>query len=107
MLRCTQKVRSAFGTGKPRPRRRSAHDVEEAVYLSDEIAVMRLRPGRIVDRLNAPLSRPGHARLSAPASSSFFRGGNFAGTVFKSGTSHDRFHAQRPKSREIPCKFPV
>jgi hypothetical protein len=58
MLRCTQKVRSAFGTGKPRPRRRSAHDVEEAVYLSDEIAVMRPRPGRIVDRLNSPLSRP-------------------------------------------------
>jgi ABC-type nitrate/sulfonate/bicarbonate transport system ATPase subunit len=34
------------------------HDVEEAVYLSDEILVMSPRPGRIVDRLRVPLSRP-------------------------------------------------
>jgi ABC-type nitrate/sulfonate/bicarbonate transport system ATPase subunit len=34
------------------------HDVEEAVYLSDEVLVMSARPGRIVDRLNVPLARP-------------------------------------------------
>jgi ABC-type nitrate/sulfonate/bicarbonate transport system ATPase subunit len=34
------------------------HDVEEAVYLSDEILVMSPRPGRLVERLAVPLSRP-------------------------------------------------
>ncbi len=34
------------------------HDVEEAVYLSDEICVMATRPGRIIERLDVPLGRP-------------------------------------------------
>jgi ABC-type nitrate/sulfonate/bicarbonate transport system ATPase subunit len=34
------------------------HDVDEAVYLSDEIATMSARPGRIVERLTIELSRP-------------------------------------------------
>ncbi len=34
------------------------HDVEEAVYLSDEIYVMAARPGRIRARLDVPLARP-------------------------------------------------
>ena len=34
------------------------HDVEEAVYLSDEILVMSPRPGRIIERLAVPLPRP-------------------------------------------------
>lgn len=34
------------------------HDVEEAVYLSDEILVMSARPGRIVDRIDVALARP-------------------------------------------------
>jgi ABC-type nitrate/sulfonate/bicarbonate transport system ATPase subunit len=34
------------------------HDVEEAVYLSDEICVMGTRPGRIVERMEVPLDRP-------------------------------------------------
>ncbi|HUZ73684.1 MAG TPA: ABC transporter ATP-binding protein [Stellaceae bacterium] len=34
------------------------HDVEEAVYLSDEILVLSARPGRLLDRLAVPLSRP-------------------------------------------------
>lgn len=34
------------------------HDVEEAVYLSDDIYVMATRPGRIVERLDVPLARP-------------------------------------------------
>jgi ABC-type nitrate/sulfonate/bicarbonate transport system ATPase subunit len=34
------------------------HDVDEAVYLSDEIFVMSARPGRIKERIEVPLSRP-------------------------------------------------
>jgi ABC-type nitrate/sulfonate/bicarbonate transport system ATPase subunit len=34
------------------------HDVEEAVYLADEILVMSARPGRIVDRIPVSLPRP-------------------------------------------------
>jgi ABC-type nitrate/sulfonate/bicarbonate transport system ATPase subunit len=34
------------------------HDVEEAIYLSDEILVMSARPGRITDRIIVPLARP-------------------------------------------------
>src|SRR3954453_13294863 len=34
------------------------HDVEEAVFLSDEIYVMASRPGRVVDRLPIDLPRP-------------------------------------------------
>ena len=34
------------------------HDVDEAIYLSDEIHVMATRPGRIVETIPVPLSRP-------------------------------------------------
>lgn len=34
------------------------HDVEEAIYLSDEILVMGPRPGRVVDRFSVLLPRP-------------------------------------------------
>jgi NitT/TauT family transport system ATP-binding protein len=34
------------------------HDVEEAVYLADEVLLMSARPGRIVDRIAVPLARP-------------------------------------------------
>jgi ABC-type nitrate/sulfonate/bicarbonate transport system ATPase subunit len=34
------------------------HDVEEAVYLSDEVYVMSARPGRIIARLAIPFARP-------------------------------------------------
>ena len=34
------------------------HDVEEAVFLSDEVVVMAARPGRIVRRMDIPLGRP-------------------------------------------------
>ena len=36
------------------------HDVDEAVYLSDEIFVMSARPGRIKETLLVPLARPRH-----------------------------------------------
>jgi ABC-type nitrate/sulfonate/bicarbonate transport system ATPase subunit len=34
------------------------HDVEEALFLSDEIYVMGTRPGRILERIPIPLPRP-------------------------------------------------
>lgn len=34
------------------------HDVEEAIYLSDEICVMGTRPGRVIERMAVPLERP-------------------------------------------------
>jgi ABC-type nitrate/sulfonate/bicarbonate transport system ATPase subunit len=33
------------------------HDVEEALYLSDRVAVLSARPGRVVEELSAPLPR--------------------------------------------------
>ena len=40
------------------------HDVEEAIYLSDEIHVMGTRPGRILETIPITLPRP-RARTSA------------------------------------------
>jgi ABC-type nitrate/sulfonate/bicarbonate transport system ATPase subunit len=34
------------------------HDVEEAIYLSDEVFVMATRPGRIVETIPIPIQRP-------------------------------------------------
>jgi len=34
------------------------HDVEEAIYLSDEVHVMATRPGRIVESIPVPIERP-------------------------------------------------
>ncbi|NLX77293.1 MAG: ABC transporter ATP-binding protein [Clostridiaceae bacterium] len=34
------------------------HDIEEAVYLSDEVFVMGPRPGRIVEHINIDIERP-------------------------------------------------
>jgi len=34
------------------------HDVEEAIYLSDEVHVMATRPGRIIETIEVPLPRP-------------------------------------------------
>ena len=43
------------------------HDVEEAIYLSDEVHVMATRPGRIVETIAVPIPRPRdrHATLDA------------------------------------------
>ncbi len=34
------------------------HDVEEAIYLSDEVHVMATRPGRLVESIPVPITRP-------------------------------------------------
>src|ERR1700722_8683990 len=34
------------------------HDIEEAIYLSDEVFVMATRPGRIVESMPVPIARP-------------------------------------------------
>src|SRR5579871_6693278 len=34
------------------------HDVEEAIYLSDEVYVMATRPGRIIETIPVPIPRP-------------------------------------------------
>src|SRR6187455_202808 len=34
------------------------HDVEEAIYLSDEVHVMGTRPGRLLESISIPLPRP-------------------------------------------------
>jgi ABC-type nitrate/sulfonate/bicarbonate transport system ATPase subunit len=34
------------------------HDIDEAIYLSDEVNVMATRPGRIVETIPVPIARP-------------------------------------------------
>ena len=42
------------------------HDVEEAIYLSDQVHVMATRPGRVIETIEVPLPRPRvrHATLA-------------------------------------------
>jgi ABC-type nitrate/sulfonate/bicarbonate transport system ATPase subunit len=34
------------------------HDIDEAIYMSDRIAIMSARPGRIEQLIDIPLERP-------------------------------------------------
>lgn len=43
------------------------HDIEEALYLSDRILVMGPRPGKIVEDIQIPFSRPRESGLRASA----------------------------------------
>ncbi len=40
------------------------HDVEEALFLSDRVAVMSPRPGHIVAELDVPFERPRDRRAA-------------------------------------------
>jgi NitT/TauT family transport system ATP-binding protein len=46
------------------------HDIEEAIYLGDRVAVMSLRPGRIIADLRVPFERP---RLRSVTETAEFR----------------------------------
>ena len=47
------------------------HDVEEALYLADRVAVMSPRPGRIVAQLDVPFARPRTRRREIVTSPEF------------------------------------
>src|SRR3954454_20799058 len=47
------------------------HDVEEALYLADRVAVMSPRPGRIVAKLDVPFPRPRTGRRAVVTSPEF------------------------------------
>ena len=47
------------------------HDVEEALYLADRVAVMSPRPGRIVAELDVPFARPRARRREVVTSPQF------------------------------------
>jgi ABC-type nitrate/sulfonate/bicarbonate transport system ATPase subunit len=47
------------------------HDVEEAIYLADRVAVMSPRPGRIVAEIEVPFARPRSPRRATVTSPEF------------------------------------
>jgi ABC-type nitrate/sulfonate/bicarbonate transport system ATPase subunit len=43
------------------------HDIEEAIFLADRVVVMSASPGRIIDDVKVPLSRPRHPDIGYSA----------------------------------------
>jgi ABC-type nitrate/sulfonate/bicarbonate transport system ATPase subunit len=55
--------------GAPRTVLLVTHDVEEALYLCDRVAVLSPRPGRVVEMLDVAIERAGSRRevVTSPA----------------------------------------
>jgi NitT/TauT family transport system ATP-binding protein len=47
------------------------HDVEEALYLADHVAVLSGRPGRVIETIESPRGTPGSGRSAAVSGSGF------------------------------------
>jgi NitT/TauT family transport system ATP-binding protein len=62
-----------------------SHDLDEAVFLADEVVVMTPRPGRVAARLPVPLGRP--RRLEDRASPGFFEATNAVREALHAGAA--------------------
>jgi NitT/TauT family transport system ATP-binding protein len=54
--------------GEPRTVVLVTHDVQEALYMADRVAIMSPRPGRVVTQIDVPLARPRPRRKTITSS---------------------------------------
>lgn len=76
------------------------HSLDEAIYLSDRIAVMTHRPGRIKSILDVPLARPRPAEIRH--SSQFVQLREQAWDVLRDEVAFATGHHQRPLAPVVP-----